>query len=200
MGYVHDNYIENLIYLFSKLPGLGPRSARRIVLHLLEDKKHRMTLLASSLSNTEHHVQECIQCFNIDNTNPCSICSDEGREKIIAVVENIADLWALERSGSYSGLYHILGSGLKPSNEKKYDDFRLDKLMSRIRDISVNELIIATSTTLEGQTTAFYITEFFKKHTGIIITRIASGVPIGGELDYLDEGTLSAALRARSPF
>ncbi|MDX1917431.1 MAG: recombination mediator RecR [Rickettsiaceae bacterium] len=195
---VSDNSIENLIYLFSKLPGLGPRSARRIVLHFLAEKT-RMSLMSNALLEAEEHVKECLYCFNLDYINPCNICSENGREKIIAVVENIADLWALERSASFKGFYHVLGSSGLSNFRSQPKDFRLEKLQSRIEEIGAEELIIATSTTLDGQTIAYYITEFFKD-SGIKITRIASGIPIGGELDYLDEGTLTAALRSRSPF
>jgi recombination protein RecR len=195
-----ENTIENLIYLFSKLPGLGPRSARRIVIHLLEDKKHRMTLLSNALSLAATNVEECKICFNIDTNNPCSICSSEVRDfSTIAIVENIADLWALERSNSFKGLFHVLGANLNAQNGKKPEDLRLNHLATRIQNSSVKELIIATNATLDGQTTAFYITEMFKDFD-IKITRLASGIPIGGELDYLDEGTLTAALNLRRPF
>ncbi|NDB82094.1 MAG: recombination protein RecR [Alphaproteobacteria bacterium] len=193
-----ENSIENLIYLFSKLPGLGPRSARRIVIHLLAEK-NRMNLISNALLDAEQSVEECSNCFNIDSINPCAICSTQGRDNIIAVVENIADLWALERSGSFPGLYHVLSSGAKSYKRNKSEDLRLEKLKQRVQEIGVKELIIATSTTLDGQTIAFYIMEFFKD-MNLKITRIAIGVPVGGELDYLDEGTLSAALRSRAPF
>ncbi|MDX1923693.1 MAG: recombination mediator RecR [Rickettsiaceae bacterium] len=197
---MQNNVIENLIYIFSKLPGLGPRSARRIVLHLLEDKKHRMGLLASTLNDASEKIEECIYCYNIDHISPCGICANKSRDNsVIAVVENIADLWALERSGSFNGLFHVLGSGLGSFGGKKSEDLKLDKLKKRIKEVGAKEIIIATSTTLDGQTIAYYITEFFKS-SGINITRIASGIPIGGELDYLDEGTLTAALKSRTPF
>jgi recombination protein RecR len=195
-----DNAIDNLIYLFSKLPGLGPRSARRIVLHLLEDKKHRMNLLSNSLSNAAEKVEECSICFNIDSANPCSICTSNNRDiSTIAIVENISDLWALERSNSYKGMFHILGANLNASSGKKPEDLRLDHLIKRVAENNIKEIIIATNATLDGQTTAFYITELFKDFD-VNITRLASGIPIGGELDYLDEGTLTAALNLRRPF
>ena len=195
-----ENAIENLIYVFSKLPGLGPRSARRIVLHLIEDKKHRMNLLGNSLIEAASKIEECSICFNIDSTNPCSICqSDERDNTILAVVENVADLWALERSRSFSGIFHVLGSNLSASNGNTPDNLNLSHLVDRCKNTGVKEVIIATNSTLEGQTTAFYITEFFK-NTEIKITRLASGIPVGGELDYLDEGTLTAALHLRQPF
>lgn len=195
-----ENHIEDLIYLFSKLPGLGPRSARRIVLYLLDDKKHRMNLLANSLTLTSENIIDCQQCFNIGHSSPCAICTDNSRDnKIIAIVENIADLWALERSNTYRGLFHVLGSNLNAREGKRPEDLKLDILQKRAKELEISEIIIATNATLDGQTTAYYITEFFK-NTDIKITRLASGIPIGGELDYLDEGTLAAALNLRLPF
>lgn len=195
-----QNSIEHLIYLFSKLPGLGPRSARRIVLYLLEDKQHRMNLMANTLQDTAAKVVECSTCFNIDQTDPCYICNDEKRDtSTIAVVESVADLWALERSNSYKGLFHILGNSLSASGGHRPEDLKLNHLVQRAQNLGVKEIIIATNATLDGQTTAYYITEFFKD-SGIKITRLASGIPMGGELDYLDEGTLTAALNLRLPF
>jgi len=195
-----QNSIEHLIYLFSKLPGLGPRSARRIVLYLLEDKQHRMNLMANTLQDTAAKVVECSTCFNIDQTDPCYICQDEKRDtSTIAVVESVADLWALERSNSYKGLFHILGNSLSAGNGHRPEDLKLNHLVQRAQNLGVKEIIIATNATLDGQTTAYYITEFFKD-SGIKITRLASGIPMGGELDYLDEGTLTAALNLRLPF
>ncbi|MDX2050449.1 MAG: recombination mediator RecR [Rickettsiaceae bacterium] len=194
------NKVENLIYLFSKLPGLGPRSARRIVLHLIDDKHHRMNLLASALQDVNLSIVECDECFNIDVKSPCSICESDARNKeIIAIVETIGDLWALERSKIYNGLFHILGSSLSVAASRKPETLKLHKLEERIDRLKIKELIIATNATLDGQTTAYYITEFFKTKN-IVITRLASGIPIGGELDYLDEGTLAAALESRTAF
>jgi recombination protein RecR len=195
-----ENSIEHLIYLFSKLPGLGPRSARRIVLYLLEDRQHRMNLLAGTLQDTAAKVVECSLCFNIDQTSPCYVCQDEKRDRsTIAIVESVADLWALERSNSYKGLFHILGSSLSAGSGYRPEDLKLNHLVERAQNLQVKEIIIATNATLDGQTTAYYITEFFKS-SGINITRLASGIPMGGELDYLDEGTLTAALNLRLPF
>lgn len=195
-----NSSIDNLIYIFSKLPGLGPRSARRIVLHLLEDKESRIQLIIDSLADSIEKIKFCNICFNLDSSDPCIICTDETRDNSsIAIVENIGDLWALERSGSYKGKYHVLGSSLNASNNNKPTDLKLDKLVERIKNSEIKEVIIATNSTLDGQTTAFYITEFLKD-LDIKISRLASGIPVGGELDYLDEGTLSAALSLRQPF
>ncbi len=194
------NSIEELIYLFSKLPGLGPRSARRIVLYLLDDKQHRIELLANSLQNTASSIVECSHCFNLSTQNPCHICNNEKRDNAtIAIVESVADLWALDRSESFNGLFHILGSNLNANNGYKPENLRLGHLLERAKKHNVKEIIIATNSTLDGQTTAFYITEFFK-NSDIKITRLASGMPMGGELDYLDSGTLTAALNLRQVF
>lgn len=195
-----ENAIDSLIYIVSKLPGLGPRSARKIVLHLLEDRNHRMDLLARSLKETAEKVVECKTCFNIDSQSPCSICSNENRDKKkIAIVENIGDLWALERSDCFNGLFHVLGSNLNAASNKNPETLRLNSLVSRINNHQIEEVIIATNSTLDGQTTAYYITEFLRDFD-LKITRLASGIPVGGELDYLDEGTLSAAFTLRQPF
>lgn len=195
-----NNSIDNLIYVFSKLPGLGPRSARRIVLHLLEDKNHRMNFLSDHLITASKEAKECSICFNIDNSSVCRICSDDKRDQsTVAIVENIGDLWALERSNHFNGLYHVLGCNLNATQGKNPEDLKLNHLLDRINQNSINEVIIATNTTIDGQTTAFYITEYLKE-SDIKISRLASGIPIGGELDYLDEGTLSAALSLRQPF
>jgi recombination protein RecR len=195
----NNNIIENLIYIFSKLPGLGPRSARRIVIHLLEDQT-RIKNLTDSLSYAQSKITECELCYNIDSISPCNICMSENRENsVIAIVESVPDLWALERSKTFKGLYHVLGGTLSASSGKKPEDMKLSKLLQRISNSEINEIIIATNSTLDGQTTAFYITEFLKD-CNIKISRLASGIPIGGELDYLDEGTLKAALMLRQPF
>jgi len=195
-----ENSIEELIYLFSKLPGLGPRSARRIVLYLLEDRQHRIELLANSLKNTASSIVECKDCFNLSTKSPCYICGNEKRDHtIIAVVETVADLWALDRSENYNGLFHVLGSNLNAHNGYKPEDLRLGQLSERAKKHNIQEIIIATNSTLDGQTTAFYITEFFK-NSNIKITRLANGMPMGGELDYLDSGTVAAALNLRQVF
>ena len=190
--------LEQLIYLFSKLPGLGQRSARRIVLHLLEDKDLRLQGLIDGLNIASQDLQNCKICGNIDSSSPCRICLSESRDKTtIALVESVAELWALERSG-FSGQYFVLGKQERFSDSKNMEN-AMQKLLQRCQTNETVELIIATNATLEGQTTAYYITEYFQDFN-IKITRLASGIPIGGELDYLDDGTLEAALLSRKVF
>jgi len=191
---------DQLIYLFSKLPGLGTRSARRIVLHLLQDKDLRLKGLIDGLQDAASKINCCMICNNIDYSSKCRICLDHKRnDSIIAVVETVAELWAIERSGHFNGRYHVLGGVLSSSANRSPEDLKLPSLLSRCNDNQTSELIIATNSTLDGQTTAYFITEYFKNHT-IKTSRLASGIPIGGELDYLDEGTLWAAFESRKPF
>jgi recombination protein RecR len=191
---------DQLIYLFSKLPGLGTRSARRIVLHLLQDKDLRLKGLIEGLQDASEKIKCCITCNNIDYTPECRICSDEKRDNhTIAVVETVAELWAIERSGHFKGRYHVLGGTLSSSANRSPADLKLPNLLDRCNHNQTSELIIATNSTLDGQTTAYFITEYFKNHP-IKTSRLASGIPIGGELDYLDEGTLWAAFESRKPF
>jgi recombination protein RecR len=191
---------EQLIYLFSKLPGLGSRSARRIVLHLLQDKEVRLKGLIQGLESAEQMLNICDICGNIDSANICGICLDENRNApIIAIVETVAELWAIERSDNFTGKYHVLGKNLASASSRNPSELGLPRLLQRCIDENTQELIIATNATLDGQTTAYFITEFFKNHP-ITISRLASGIPIGGELDYLDEGTVSAALETRRQF
>lgn len=194
------NEIDQLIYIFSKLPGLGQRSARRIILHLLQDKDIRLKGLIEGLSNAANKIVKCEICGNIDSRNICIICSSTQRNAaVIAIVESVAELWAIERSGIYNGKYHVLGSPLSAAARQTPKELRLPELLERCKNENAKEIIIATNSTLEGQTTAYFITEYFKG-SGIKISRLASGIPIGGELDYLDEGTLSAAISLRQPF
>ncbi len=197
---MHDNQgLNDLIYLFSKLPGLGGRSARRIVLHLLQDKDIRLKGLISGLQLAIDKINNCRICDNLDYNDICSICSDDSRtDDIIAVVETVAELWAIERSGTFHGRYHVLGNP-SSARTRTAEALKLDSLSYRCQGANTKELIIATNATLEGQTTAFFITEYFKEYS-IKTTRLASGIPMGGELDYLDEGTLSAALEKRTIF
>lgn len=195
-----ESDIDKLIYLFSKLPGLGSRSARRIVLHLLQDPDVRLKNLIDILSTTKENITTCGICGNLDSSDPCNICSDTSRmTDVIAVVETVADLWAMERSGVYRGYYHVLGGALSAAKGTNPESLRLPALMKRCMELDVQEVIIATNSTTEGQTTAFYITEYLKD-CKFHISRLASGIPMGGELDYLDEGTLSAAFSLRQPF
>ncbi len=194
------NEIERLIYIFSKLPGLGQRSARRIVLHLLQDKEIRLKNLIDGLALVNSRVVKCRICGNIDSYSICGICSSTTRDaSLLAIVETVAELWAIERSGMFKGRYHVLGSALSASAYATTEHLRLTQLLNRCESEQIQEIIIATNATLEGQTTAYFITEYFKPHN-IKISKLASGVPIGGELEYLDEGTLSAAISLRQPF
>ena len=191
---------DQLIYLFSKLPGLGTRSARRIVIHLLQDKDLRLKGLIDGLQDANSKINCCIICNNIDYSSKCRICLDHKRnDTIIAIVETVAELWAIERSGHFKGRYHVLGGTLSSSKNRSPEDLKLPNLLRRCNENQTLELIIATNSTLDGQTTAYFITEYFKNHQ-IQTSRLASGIPIGGELDYLDEGTLWAAFESRKPF
>jgi recombination protein RecR len=191
---------DQLIYLFSKLPGLGTRSARRIVIHLLQDKDLRLKGLIDGLQDANTKINCCTVCNNIDYSSKCRICLDHKRtDTIIAIVETVAELWAIERSGHFKGRYHVLGGTLSSSKNRSPEDLKLPNLLRRCNENQTLELIIATNSTLDGQTTAYFITEYFKNHQ-IQTSRLASGIPIGGELDYLDEGTLWAAFESRKPF
>jgi recombination protein RecR len=188
--------IEQLIQLLARLPGLGPRSARRAVLHLIKKKEQLMLPLSAALDRAVEAVKSCEICGNVDTISPCSICSDprRGSSGILIVVEDVADLWALERASPGQVRYHVLGGVLSPLDGVGPDELNLDMLMSRAPDYS--EIVLAMNATVDGQTTAHYITD--RLGPGTKVTRLAHGVPIGGELDYLDEGTLSQALRART--
>jgi len=197
---MQSNEIEQLIYLFAKLPGLGQRSARRIALHLLQDPTARLSSLIQALSSARDRIAPCYVCGNLDTKTPCSICEDHARDNsTIAIVETVADLWAMERSEIFKGKYHVLGGALSAARGMSPELLRLDHMLRRCEESSVQEVIIATNATMEGQTTAFFITEYFKGRN-FHISRLASGIPIGGELDYLDDGTLSAAFALRQPF
>lgn len=188
--------IEQLIQLLARLPGLGPRSARRAVLQLVKKKEQLMIPLSAALERAVVAVRTCEVCGNIDTMSPCSICSDPRRDSgMLIVVEDVADLWALERAGVGSVKYHVLGGVLSPLDGVGPDDIAVDALLMRASEFT--EIVLAVNATVEGQTTAHYITDRLG-HDGPKITRLAHGVPVGGELDYLDEGTLSQALRART--
>jgi len=191
--------IEHLIQLLAKLPGLGPRSARRAALYLLKRRDGLMVPLARALADTAETVRTCSQCGNLDTVDPCSLCADSRRDPaLICVVEDVADLWALERTGAFRGRYHVLGGTLSALDGVGPDDLRIPKLVERAGRAGVTEVILATSATVDGQTTAHYIAERLADH-GIVVSGLAHGVPVGGELDYLDDGTLNAALKARRP-
>jgi len=192
--------IERLIQLLSKLPGLGPRSARRAALHLVKKKDELLAPLAGAMTVAADKVLVCSTCGNIDTTDPCTICSDPRRDaSTIIVVEDVADLWALERASATNARYHVLGGALSPLDGVGPDDLAIDKLAERVRAGGVGEVILAVNATVEGQTTAHYIMDRLAG-TDVKVSRLAHGVPVGGELDYLDEGTLTAALRQRTPF
>ena len=189
--------IEQLILLLSRLPGLGPRSARRAVLHLIKKKEQLMVPLSAALDRAVEAVTVCEVCGNVDTRSPCGICADPRRNEsgMLIVVEDVADLWALERAGVGAVKYHVLGGVLSPLDGVGPDDLTIDQLIRRAPDFS--EIVLAVNATVEGQTTAHYITDRLQP-SGIKVTRLAHGVPVGGELDYLDEGTLSQALKART--
>ncbi|MDO8359337.1 MAG: recombination mediator RecR [Devosia sp.] len=188
--------LEQLIQLLARLPGLGPRSARRAVLHLIKKKDQLMLPLAAALDRAVETVKVCEVCGNIDTRSPCSICADPRRSSgILIVVEDVADLWALERAGVGAVKYHVLGGVLSPLDGIGPDDLSIEALLRRAPEFA--EIVLAVNATVEGQTTAHYITDRLAG-AGVRITRLAHGVPVGGELDYLDEGTLSQALKART--
>ncbi len=191
--------IERLIRLLSKLPGLGPRSARRVALHLLKRRELLMLPLAEAIEATANEVKACTLCGNLDTADPCAICTDERRDaSTLCVVEDIADLWALERAHAFRGRYHVLGGTLSALDGIGPEDLGIARLVERVRAGGIREVILATNATVEGQTTAHYIADKLAD-AGAQVTRLAHGVPLGGELDYLDDGTLLAALKARRP-
>jgi len=189
--------VERLIQLLARLPGLGPRSARRAALHLLKKKETLMEPLTQALETVAETVRTCSVCGNIDTVDPCAICADDKRDpSVICVLEEVGDLWALERTGSFKGRYHVLGGHLSALDGIGPEDLHIAGLVARAGQETVKEVILATNLTVDGQTTAHYIAERLAP-TGVTVTRLAHGVPVGGELDYLDDGTLTAALRAR---
>ena len=194
-----ESDIENLIGLLAKLPGLGPRSARRAALHLVKNRDRLMSPLARALARTAETIRTCSDCGNLDSHDPCAICRDERRDRaIICVVEDVADLWAIERTASYRGLYHVLGGVLSALDGIGPEDLRLPHLATRAEAATVGEVILALPATVDGQTTAHYIGDRLAS-LSITVSGIAHGVPVGGELDYLDDGTLQQALKARRP-
>jgi recombination protein RecR len=192
--------IERLIQLLARLPGLGPRSARRAALFLIKKRELVMAPLAAALQTAIEKIEVCGVCGNIDTQNPCTVCTDARRDPgIIVVVTDVADLWALERAHAVNARYHVLGGTLSPLDGIGPQDLSIDALITRAHDAAVKEVILALNATVDGQTTAHYITDLLHG-TNVKVTRLAHGVPVGGELDYLDEGTLSAAIRQRTPF
>jgi recombination protein RecR len=192
--------IERLIQALAKLPGLGPRSARRAALYLIKNRDKLLAPLASAAAEALEKVTVCSQCGNVDTIDPCTLCNDSRRDQaVICVVEEVGDLWALERAGAWAGLYHVLGGTLSAVEGVRPEDLSIQGLIGRVAGGTVKEVVLAVNATVEGQTTAHYITERLTP-LGVSISRLAHGVPVGGELDYLDEGTLTAAMRARTPF
>lgn len=192
--------IEHLISLLAKLPGLGPRSARRAALQLIKKKETLLLPLADAMAEAGAKVVSCGICGNIDTSDPCAICTSPKRDKsLICVVEEVADLWALERSGVMGGLYHVTGGTLSALDGVGPDDLNISGLVLRAGAAQVIEVILAMNATVDGQTTAHYITDRLED-ADVKVTRLAHGVPVGGELDYLDDGTLAAALKARREF
>jgi recombination protein RecR len=191
--------LERLIQLLARLPGLGPRSAKRAALHLLKKREQLMLPLSDALKAAAAAVRPCSVCGNFDASDPCAVCLDPRRDaSLICVVEDVADLWAMERGGAYPGRYHVLGGVLSALDGIGPEQLAIGSLVERARDGAVREVILATSATVDGQTTAHYVTERLAG-ADVAVTRLAHGLPIGGELDYLDDGTLAAALKARRP-
>ncbi|MGO1162120.1 recombination mediator RecR [Brucella pseudogrignonensis] len=190
--------IERLIQLLARVPGLGPRSARRAALHLIKKKEALLVPLGGAMQEAAEKVRICSCCGNVDTSDPCTICTDDRRDpSVLIVVEDVSDLWALERAGTMNVRYHVLGGRLSPLDGIGPDDLNIKGLVERVATGEIREVILAVNATVEGQTTAHYITDQLTNFE-VLVTRLAHGVPVGGELDYLDEGTLAAALRART--
>lgn len=190
--------LDQLIKRLSRLPGLGPRSARRAALHLLKNKQAMMLPLAEEMAAVAHSVKDCVECGNLDLSDKCHICLDHKRDDSrLCVIEDVSDLWAMERAGVFSGRYHVLGGTLSALEGRGPSDLGIERLLTRTAAPEIKEVILATSATVDGQTTAHYIAERMAHHN-VSITRLAHGLPAGGELNFLDEGTLAQAMRARS--
>ncbi len=191
--------IERLIQLLAKLPGLGPRSARRAALHLMKRPDALLLPLADAMAAAGAAIRACSVCGNLDTRDPCGVCSDPTRDRsVICVVEDAGDLWALERTRAFRGVYHVLGGTLSALQGVGPDDLTIAGLVERAKDPAVTEVIIALNATVDGQTTAHVVADRLAG-SGVALSRLAHGVPVGGELDYLDDGTLTAALKARRP-
>jgi recombination protein RecR len=191
--------LDEVIALLAKLPGLGPRSARRAALHLIKQRETLLRRLAVALTDAANQVRKCSRCGNLDAADPCWICAAPERDdRQVCVVEEVDDLWALERSGMFRGRYHVLGGALSAIDGYSPQDLGIDRLLARVAANQVGEVILATSATVDGQTTAHYIADRLSA-SGVSVTRLAHGLPVGGELNYLDDGTLGAAFEARRP-
>lgn len=191
--------IENLSAALARLPGLGPRSARRAVLHLLKKRETALSPLLRALEAVEARLTNCSTCGNVDTSDPCAVCLDPRRDaRLLCVVEEVADLWALDRSRLFPGRYHVLGGRLSALEGVRPEDLTIDGLIGRVAQGGIDEVVLAMNATLEGQTTAHYVADRLGNFS-VRLTQLAHGLPVGGELDYLDEGTLAQALRARRP-
>jgi recombination protein RecR len=191
--------IEALANALARLPGLGPRSARRAVLHLMKKRESALQPLLAALQTVSEKLSTCSVCGNVDTADPCSICRDPRRDdRSLCVVEEVSDLWALDRSRLFPGRYHVLGGRLSALEGVRPEDLSIDRLVSRVSAGGIDEVVLAMNATLEGQTTAHYVAERLESFP-VRLTQLAHGLPVGGELDYLDEGTLAQALRARRP-
>ena len=190
--------IEKLISDISKLPGLGRRSAQRIALYLLKNKNRSLLPLIQTLQESHNKISECLSCGNVDMINPCNICSNQKRDQSsICIVDDISDLWTFERVGFYRGLYHVLGGSLSAINGIGTEELTIKKLIKRIEENEITEVILALSTTMEGQTTTHVIADKLETFKNLTVTRLAQGIPIGGEVHYLDENTLNTAFQSR---
>jgi recombination protein RecR len=194
-----DDALQQLTALVARLPGLGPRSARRVVLHLMKNRERVLQPLVAALTSVDARLQSCGTCGNLDTADPCRICTDARRDAaLLCVVADVADLWALERGRLFAGRYHVLGGTLSALDGVNPQDLSVGALLDRVAGGGVSEVVLAMNATLEGQTTSHFIAEQLAP-TGVRVTQLAHGVPVGGELDYLDEGTLAQALRLRRP-
>lgn len=195
---MNDNPLDQLIRHLAGLPGLGPRSARRVALHLINRKEDVLLPLARTLEATAQTIKVCSACGNIDHADPCRVCTDKGRDRrIICVVASVADLWAIDRTGGYRGLYHILGGVLSALDGVRPEDLRLQQLVLRVGEIQPEEVILALPATVDGQATAHVIMDLLQS-APVKVSRLAHGVPVGGELDYLDDGTIMTAMKSRA--
>ncbi len=189
--------LQNLIDRLARLPGLGPRSGRRVALYLLKNRGDKLKPLVDALQKADEKLTDCAVCGNLDTENPCSICTDVKRDPtVLCVVEGVADLWAVERSGCYRGHYHVLGGTLSALEGVRPEDLRIRSLVTRVQQNNIQEVILALNATVDGQTTAHYIIDQLD-HMPVQVTALAQGVPLGGELDYLDDGTLLTAMNSR---
>ena len=195
-----ENHLKESIDLIAGLPGLGKRSAKRIILKMLKNRENLMIPLADSLKNLAGEIKNCANCGNLDISDPCYICNNQSRDHgTLCIVEDVADLWAMEQHQVFSGIYHVLGGTLNALEGRGPADIKINEIKNRVIENNISEVIIATNATADGQTTAFYIADLLAD-SGCKISRLAQGIPMGGELDYLDEGTLSAALTSRKDF